>query len=71
LKNTIGIATAVRWLNVLGYFFQSQKQGTNEFIIKNKNNKDPNIPIVLINEVFLFVSDDKLSGRYVTITIRW
>ena len=38
LKNNIGIATAVRWLNVLGYFFQSQKQGTNEFIIKNKKN---------------------------------
>ena len=26
-KSTIGIATAARWLNVLGYFFQSQKQG--------------------------------------------
>ncbi|CAI2182262.1 1432_t:CDS:2 [Funneliformis geosporum] len=26
-KKTIGIATAVRWLNVLGYSFQSQKQG--------------------------------------------
>lgn len=26
-KKTIGIATATRWLNVLGYFFQAQKQG--------------------------------------------
>ncbi|CAG8722282.1 5304_t:CDS:1, partial [Ambispora leptoticha] len=25
-KNIISIATAARWLNVLGYFFQSQKQ---------------------------------------------
>ena len=32
-KKTIGIATATRWLNVLGYFFQSQKQGKKKLII--------------------------------------
>jgi hypothetical protein len=38
-KKTIGIATAARWLNVLGYFFQSQKQGKNELIIKKNKKK--------------------------------
>ncbi|CAI2181215.1 13064_t:CDS:2 [Funneliformis geosporum] len=35
-KKTIDIATAARWFNVLGYFFQSHKQGKNELIIKKK-----------------------------------
>ena len=26
-KKTISVTTATRWLNILGYFFQSQKQG--------------------------------------------
>ena len=30
-KKTISKATAVRWLNVLGYTFQSQKQGKKIF----------------------------------------
>lgn len=25
-KKSISVATATRWLNILGYFFQSQKQ---------------------------------------------
>ena len=33
LKNTIGIATAVRWLNVLGYFL-SQKSALEEVILE-------------------------------------
>ena len=31
-KKTISIETATRWLNVLGYFFQSQKQGKSSIL---------------------------------------
>ena len=34
-KKTISMATATRWLNVLGYFFQSQKQGKINYIYYN------------------------------------
>ena len=27
IKKTISVATATRWLNILGYFYQRQKQG--------------------------------------------
>ena len=38
-KKTISVETATRWLNVLGYFFQSQKQGKLSILYMVKNTK--------------------------------
>ena len=51
------------------FLFCVKNDDGDKFSIKNKNKKATNIPVELMNELFLAVSDDKLSSRdEVTIT---
>jgi hypothetical protein len=51
------------------FLFCAKNDDGDKFSIKNKNKKATNIPVELMNELFLAVSDDKLSSRdEVTIT---
>jgi len=45
------------------FLFCAKNDDGDKFSIKNKNKKATNIPVELMNELFLAVSDDKLSSR--------